>query len=1018
MARIPQHEIERLKTEISLVRLIESSGLELKKKGADYHGHCPFHDDKTPSLVVSPKNNLWHCLGACQTGGSVIDWVMKKEGVSFRLAAEMLRSDLGFGSADDAKVSVSASQPITKTTQQKLPTLLEPNAEDQAALNCVIDFYHQTLKQSPEALEYLQSRGLTDPALIDNFKLGFANRTLGYQLPAKNRKAGAELREQLQRVGILRDSGHEHFNGSLVVPILNEADNVVEAYGRKLLGKRLRKGTPLHLYLPGPHRGVWNLQALQAASEIILCESLIDAMTFWCAGYRNVTTSYGVEGFTPDMLAAFKSNEIKRILIAYDRDEAGESAATKLSDRLTKEGIDCFRLHFPKGMDANEYALQVQPASKSLGVVIRSAVWMGKGKKPVIETAAGIVESTATKEESPAEPSSLAAESELSEPTTASPLPDPAPEIPADINEREIIINLGDRRYRIRGMDKNHAYDHLKINLLTSRGDAYHVDQLDLYSARHRAAYIKQAAIELGLKDDAIKRDLGKVLLKCEAIQDQQIRAALEPEDKEIHISDADKDAALSLLKSPDLLDHVLSDFSRCGVVGEETNKLTGYLAAVSRKLSRPLAVIIRSTSAAGKSALMDAVLDLVPDEERVHYSAMTGQSLFYMGETQLKNKILAIAEEEGVEEAAYALKILQSQGELTIASTGKDATTGKLITHEYRVEGPVMIFLTTTAIDIDEELLNRCLVLTVNESREQTQAIHKLQRMRRTLDGLKADSEKQAILNLHRNAQRLLRPLAVMNPYAEQLGFIDDRTRARRDHEKYLSLIDSIALLHQYQRKTQTVNHAGQTISYVEVEPQDIETANRLAHEVLGRSLDELPPQTRTLLPLLHDYVADKCQALEMSQADFRFSRREIREVISWSDTALKVHMARLVEMEYLIVHRGGRGHSFVYELLYAGEGQQGENFMTGLLDAETLKHEYDAKWSGQKASRSGSGQHQVRGRSAGGQASKSVAKPDTTSDLHESDKKPSESTYKVNGNGNASYRSDALPLAASARA
>ena len=114
----------------------------------------------------------------------------------------------------------------------------------------------------------------------------------------------------------------------------------------------------------------------------------------------------------------------------------------------------------------------------------------------------------------------------------------------------------------------------------------------------------------------------------------------------------------------------------------------------------------------------------------------------------------------------------------LTIASTGKDPETGRLITHEYRVEGPVMIFLTTTAIDLDEELLNRCLVLTVNEDREQTQAIHRQQREQQTLEGLLARREREAILALHRNAQRLLKPVAVVNPYARELTFPDSQTR------------------------------------------------------------------------------------------------------------------------------------------------------------------------------------------------------------------------------------------------
>jgi hypothetical protein len=250
-----------------------------------------------------------------------------------------------------------------------------------------------------------------------------------------------------------------------------------------------------------------------------------------------------------------------------------------------------------------------------------------------------------------------------------------------------------------------------------------------VYGARQRAIFLKQAATELGVSEDVLKADLGKVLLKLEQLQDQQIRAALAPKDTTVRLTDEETAAALELLKDPKLLDRILEDFRRCGVVGEETNKLVGYLAAVSRKLEDPLAVVIQSSSAAGKSSLMEAVLAFMPEEERVKYAAMTGQSLFYMGETNLKHKILAIVEEEGASRASYALKVLQSEGELTIASTGKDPESGKLITHEYRVEGPVMIFLTTTAIEIDEELLNRCLVLTVDENREQTQAIHKIQR-------------------------------------------------------------------------------------------------------------------------------------------------------------------------------------------------------------------------------------------------------------------------------------------------
>ncbi|MEJ7807823.1 MAG: CHC2 zinc finger domain-containing protein, partial [Telluria sp.] len=370
MARIPESEIERLKETTDLVALVEAKGVALVRHGADLHGRCPFHDDKTPSLVLSPAKHLWHCLGACQIGGSVIDWVMKAEGVSFRHAVELLRNDL----------PLAAGPVVKQSTVPKLATPVTADADDAALLAQVIDYYRDTLQHSPEALAYLHSRGLDHPELIDHFRLGFANRTLGLRLPSMTRKAGAEVRTRLQRLGVLRESGHEHFNGSLVIPVFaahgganaagagcagaanQSGQQVVEVYGRKITpANKLTAGTPLHLYLPGPHAGVWNVEALQSP-EIILCESLIDALTFWCAGYRNVTCAYGVNGFTEEHRQALREADTQRVLIAYDRDAAGDQAAASLAVQLQADGIDCYRIQFPKGMDANAYALSVQPA--------------------------------------------------------------------------------------------------------------------------------------------------------------------------------------------------------------------------------------------------------------------------------------------------------------------------------------------------------------------------------------------------------------------------------------------------------------------------------------------------------------------------------------------------------------------------------------------------------------------------------------------------------------------------------
>lgn len=912
MARIPDEEISRLKNEISLERIVRSRGIELRKHGADLIGLCPFHDDHEPSLVISAAKNLWHCLGACQTGGSVIDWTMKTQGVSFRHAVELLRADF-------FPLAASSSRVVKVATVPKLAAPVSLDMEDRELLARVVDYYHETLKGSPEALAYLERRGLRSAEAIDRFKLGFANRTLGLRLPAKNRKEGAELRARLAKFGIIREeTGHEHFNGSLVVPIFNAAGNVVEMYGRKIT-TNLRPGTPLHLYLPGPHRGVWNLDALRESKQIILCESLIDALTFWCAGLRNVTTSYGVGGFTGEHLEAFKSYGIEHVLIAYDRDEAGDRAAEALSKQLLAAGIGVSRIEFPKGMDANEYAMKVQPPSRSVSVLVRAATWLGNAPRPA--RAADVPAATKT---------GAAKERVITPGVDAPTLPlaaDPAARS-IDTSGEDIVLRFGDRRYRVRGLAKNTSFDSLRVNVLVSREDLpdkFFVDTLDLYSARQRTTFEKQAATEIGLKEDVLHREIGQLLRALEQMQEEQIKRALDPKEKPATMNDADESAAMQLLRDPNLVQRILADFAACGVVGEETNKLMGYLAAVSRKLEQPLAIVVQSSSAAGKSALMEAVLALMPEEERVQYSAMTGQSLFYMGESDLKHKILAIAEEEGAERASYALKLLQSEGKLTIASTGKDPQTGKLVTHEYHVEGPVMIFLTTTAIEVDEELLNRCIVLTVDEDREQTRAIHRLQRESQTLEGLLARRDANRIRTLHRNAQRLLQPILVANPYARELTFTDARTRTRRDHMKYLTLIRAIALLHQHQRERKRLDHNGETVEYIEVTRDDIALADRLAREVLGRSSDpDLPPQTTRLLGVLRDLVRGERERLGLRCEDVRFTRKQVRELVGWSETHVRNHIDRLVRLEYLAVHHGGVGQRFVYELLVDDEPPQ----------------------------------------------------------------------------------------------
>jgi DNA primase catalytic core len=919
--RIPENAIERVKRNADLRVLVQSRGIELKKHGSqEWIGSCPFHQDEdSPNFVVSPDKGLFYCM-ACGKAGNAIQFVEQHDGVSFRHAFELL---------DQGGPAAFATVPSRKqTTVPRLPCPLDAAADDRTLLGQVAAFYHKRLKQSASARAYLATRGLDSDELIERFQLGFADRTLGLRLPMKNRNEGETLRSRLQQLGLWRESGHEHFNGCIVVPLFNEAGQVVSFYGRRVSRPAAARGEFKHLYVPAPNRGLFNRECLvPPCEEVVLCEAVFDALTFCAHGLPNATCLFGTEGFTDELWEAL--SRVRCIRIAYNADDAGERATRRDAERFRSHGIEVFRVKFPHGMDVNEYACKVQPANKSLALLLNSAAWLGEPRaKLALSPPTELVDTVATVvDKLTAEPLAI-----VDEESSKTGVWSPTLERRGDA----WFVQMESREYRVGGLEKTLGTDALKVALRLRIGDRYHLDQLDLTRDGERRKFIERAAEETGLLPDLLKRDMGHLLLAAEQAQAELAKPA-ENVRPAVTLSPEERDAALAWLRQPNLITRLREAFHQAGIIGEETNTLVAYLACVSRRLEQPLAIIIQSASAAGKTTLMDAVLSFFPEEERVKYSAMTGQSLYYLGETSLKHKILAIVEEAGAEKASYALKLLQSEGELTIASTGKDPTTGKMVTHEYRVEGPVMIFLATTAIDLDEELQNRCLTLAVDESVAQTERIHRVQRERRTLAGLLAHEQRKDLLKSLRNAQRLLSPLAVVNPFAPALTFATARTRNRRDHEKYLTLIDAIALLHQHQRAHGQHHVNGRTVEFVEVTLDDIALANQLAPEVLGRSLDELPSQTRRLLVFIRELMKAKRQERGVKPARM-FSRKELRDLSGWSLTQVRVHLERLVEFEYLAARHARLNNQFLYELLFDEDAPEALALI-GLIDVEQLK-------------------------------------------------------------------------------
>jgi DNA primase len=957
-----EEELDRLRRAVRLADLCRRKGILLQRPAPGDNtlvGPCPFHEDHEGCLVITPAKNRWECRGTCHRGGDVIEFVRALEKVSFQQAVDMLRRESG---------ALPAPATLTTRTGWKHPVLIAPDAAptDAALLACVAEFYHRTLQSTAKGLAYLKERAIFSPEAVSTFKLGYANRSLGYRVPATTAQ-GRALKEQLQRIGVLRPTGHEHFNGCVVFPIYDARGEVVEMYGRRLLCPV--REAPAHWYLAGPRAGVWNAPGLTGQEEWLVCGSLVDALSLWVCGFRNVTASYGPFGFTPDHWHWLRQHRPRRILLCFGNHEAGNRGANELAQQLEPEGVEAWRVEFHPHTDVNDLVrgfggMRAKEEDPRAALAARFAAARrllpdsGPARPVVVPVSAPVPaltiptspspvprEATADSSASRAFPAtpSVPASTSSSDRTTA-----PVFEVLHDGQQAE--LRIGGRSYRVRGLDHNTSFDQLKVNLRVLYGEGagqerFHVDTLDLYNARQRAAFLAAGQQILGVPRATLETDLAQLLLKLEAHQETQLLAKAkiaEPVNAGPKMSPEEEAKALSFLREPKLFQRLLADFELAGVVGEETNKLLGYLIAISRKLDQPLSARIAARSAAGKSALLNAILDFVPAEDKQVMTAMTGQALYYLPEDGLAHKVLAIVEEEGTSPASYPLKILQSEKELVLAVTVKDPDGGLPRTQLKRVRGPVAQFTTSTRSEADDEWENRSLILSVDEGRPQTQRILRAQRQEETLRGLLRDLDRQEILTTHHNAQRLLRPLRVHNPFAEALTFPDHRLRLRRDHKKYLGLIRATAFLRQYQKPVKSCQYKGQTLQYIEVDLEDVRLVHELTVQALGRSLDELAPPTRSFLLALHEMVTAMAREQQISAEAVRFSRRTVREKTGWSVTQVKEHLIRLLELEYVIVHRvPGLANRWEYELAWDGQGTEGNLFINGLAPLAKLATE-----------------------------------------------------------------------------
>jgi DNA primase catalytic core len=870
---IAVEQLAEVRSRHELVAFITAAGVKLHRHGSDYLGLCPFHNDRRPSLSISPSKQYWCCLGACSTpakkaGGDVIEFARRLWGVSFRDAVARLGGE------------AAAAETAPATTRPKLRVVRRSGSSGGGEtrpdlLPQVVSYYHQTLTSSLPAKRYLAERGITTADLVAALPIGYADGSLMERAPE-----GSETHTALAACGVITGKGRELMEGCITVPLRDLGGNVVGLYGRAVERDQ-------HLYLPGPRRGLMNAQCGATTDTLVITESIIDALSFIEAGIPYAVPMYGVNGWTADHDELLAHYRIRRVVVCLDSDEAGRAAAAALVGKLAALGLEAGSVELP-AKDANELLVRE-------GAAAFAATW----KK--------LTAGTAAKEKSTTDMTAAAI----------------SPEVELGPESGACVVRFGARLYRVRGLAVFGA-DRLRVTVRVEDGGRFHVDTFDLYSARSRRSFTEAAAQALAGGPSTAAVLSGEVAALIDVLEALRLQLRAEgkgDEQKAAAMSAEEQSEALAMLRAPDLVERLRADFETMGCVGEKDAMVIGYLAALSRKLAEPLAILFCARSGAGKSNMQERITECVPPEELVRYTRITGQALFYQDEDALKHKVLALDEESGAADAIYSLRILQSSGTLSVSATRTDPQTGKHRAEHYEVHGPTSIMLTTAHPEaLDYETRNRFVLLTADESTEQTRRILERQRWNETLEGLIAKKQRETVVRRHRNAQRLIEPLHVIIPNAPALAFPSGRLILRREQKKYLTLIKAIALLHQHQRRRRAVEAGGEQIDYIEATAADVALAQQLAPAILRRNLDELAPPTRALLGAIQQLVAAKMKELKVPQEYAHVTRHELQHATGLSYWHLRVYLQQLTECEYIAAVRGDQGRRYVYELLSDG--------------------------------------------------------------------------------------------------
>src|SRR6185437_652613 len=714
-------EITDIKKRLPISQVLQHYGLK-----PDKHDRllCPFHPDKTPSLQVYPKTNTFCCFSSnCNAGtGDTIQFIQLMEKCNKHEALVKAASLVGAKAPPSSAVPTPAAKLFTESGE----------LEKAALMGKVFSYFKKALPLTKKAVDYLQGRS------IDYTRAEIGYNSGGLHGESKNHHLVASM----EKYGLLKPlavRGHSVWARDCVIfPLRNAEHKIVSLYGRSITNDSDQR----HFYLAG-REGLYPGYPKASTTRLILVESIIDAASLLQQpaikeGYE-VLALYGTNGLTDEHSQAIIGlKHLDEIIFMLNGDDAGRAATGKhyATLRMLLPAVKFTAVAVPEGEDVNS----VLQTHDDPGVL------------------ADLVERRTEFSFSPAKEKSAPVESPG--PVVDTKLITTNPELLVYDNCELRITVLGG--IKITGLDRMRVT--LKVEHKTARALALR-HNLDLYNHPHTEQLVGKIAENFDTSTQSTMQTIAALTSALESYRAQRIEHLQAKAPVKTQLTPAEIAAAIKEWKTPNLLERINQLIGESGIVGEPVNRLIAFIVYTSRKLQNPLHLMFLGSSGSGKTYLQEKVSELIPAEDKIEITQITENAFYYFRQDELRNKLLLIEDLDGAESSMYPLRELQSKRRISKTVTLKD-TKGNLKTITLTVEGPVSVSGCTTREKIYEDNANRCLLVYIDASKEQDKRIMDYQA--RTAGGEVDQEREQAIKKSLQNMQRVLKPVAVVNPYAK----------------------------------------------------------------------------------------------------------------------------------------------------------------------------------------------------------------------------------------------------------